>query len=156
MRLLVVEDEARLARALQRGLTADGFTVDVVGDGVSGLARALEGQYDAVLLDVMLPGLSGYEVVRRLRAEDNWVPVMMVSAKDGPHDQGEYLYFSFVVLTTLGFGNQLPTASFSARFTVIEAMTGQIFLATFVARLVSLYPRRSAPPRPGADSDAAL
>ena len=57
MRLLVVEDEARLARALQRGLTADGFTVDVVGDGVSGLARALEGQYDAVLLDVMLPGL---------------------------------------------------------------------------------------------------
>jgi DNA-binding response OmpR family regulator len=91
MRLLVVEDEARLARALQRGLTADGFTVDVVGDGVSGLARALEGQYDAVLLDVMLPGLSGYEVVRRLRAEDNWVPVMMVSAKDGPHDQADGL-----------------------------------------------------------------
>jgi len=91
MRLLVVEDEARLARALQRGLTADGFTVDVVGDGVSGLARALEGQYDAVLLDVMLPGLSGYEVVKRLRAEDNWVPVMMVSAKDGPYDQADGL-----------------------------------------------------------------
>jgi len=91
MRLLVVEDEARLARALQRGLTADGFTVDVVGDGASGLARALEGQYDAVLLDVMLPGLSGYEVVKRLRAEDNWVPVMMVSAKDGPYDQADGL-----------------------------------------------------------------
>ena len=91
MRLLVVEDEARLARALQRGLTADGFTVDVVGDGVSGLARALEGQYDAVLLDVMLPGLSGYEVVKRLRAEDSWVPVMMVSAKDGPYDQADGL-----------------------------------------------------------------
>jgi DNA-binding response OmpR family regulator len=91
MRLLVVEDEARLARALQRGLTADGFTVDVVGDGISGLARALEGQYDAVLLDVMLPGLSGYEVVKRLRAADSWVPVMMVSAKDGPYDQADGL-----------------------------------------------------------------
>ncbi len=91
MRLLVVEDEARLARALQRGLTADGFTVDVVGDGASGLARAREGQYDAVLLDVMLPALSGYEVVKRLRAEDNWVPVMMVSAKDGPYDQADGL-----------------------------------------------------------------
>ncbi len=84
MRLLLVEDETRLARALLRGLTADGFAVDVVGDGTSGLARARHGQYDAVLLDVMLPGLSGYEVVKRLRAENNWVPVMMVSAKDGP------------------------------------------------------------------------
>jgi two-component system, OmpR family, response regulator len=91
MRLLVVEDEVRLARALQRGLTADGFTVDVAADGTSGLARALEGQYDAVLLDVMLPGLSGYEVVKRLRADDNWVPVMMVSAKDGPYDQADGL-----------------------------------------------------------------
>jgi two-component system, OmpR family, response regulator len=91
VRLLVVEDEARLARALQRGLTADGFTVDVARDGVSGLGRARAGQYDAVLLDVMLPGISGYEVVRRLRAEDNWVPVMMVSAKDGPHDQADGL-----------------------------------------------------------------
>ena len=87
MRLLVVEDEARLARALQRGLTADGFVVDLAGDGLTGLRRAREGQYDAVLLDVMLPGLSGYELVKRLRAEDNGVPVMMVSAKDGPYDQ---------------------------------------------------------------------
>jgi DNA-binding response OmpR family regulator len=91
VRLLVVEDEARLARALRRGLTADGFTVDLAPDGITGLARARDGQYDAVLLDVMLPGLSGYEVVRRLRAEDNWVPVMMVSAKDGPHDQADGL-----------------------------------------------------------------
>ncbi len=91
MRLLLVEDETRLARALLRGLTADGFAVDVVGDGTSGLARARHGQYDAVLLDVMLPGLSGYEVVKRLRAENNWVPVMMVSAKDGPYDQADGL-----------------------------------------------------------------
>jgi two-component system, OmpR family, response regulator len=91
VRLLVVEDESRLARALQRGLTADGFTVDLAADGVTGLGRARDGQYDAVLLDVMLPGLSGYEVVRRLRAADNWVPVMMVSAKDGPYDQADGL-----------------------------------------------------------------
>jgi two-component system OmpR family response regulator len=91
MRVLLVEDEARLARALQRGLTADGFTVDVAGDGVTGLARASEGRYDAVLLDVMLPGLSGYEVVKRLRAADVWTPVMMVSAKDGPYDQADGL-----------------------------------------------------------------
>jgi two-component system OmpR family response regulator len=91
MRLLVVEDEARLARALKRGLVADGFTVDLVADGVSGLNAARDGQYDAVLLDVMLPGLSGYEVVKRLRADDNWVPVMMVSAKDGPYDQADGL-----------------------------------------------------------------
>jgi DNA-binding response OmpR family regulator len=91
MRLLVVEDETRLARALQRGLTADGFTVDLAGDGPAGLSRARLGQYDAVLLDVMLPGLSGYEVVKQLRAEDNWVPVMMVSAKDGPYDQADGL-----------------------------------------------------------------
>src|SRR3954453_15960837 len=91
MRLLVVEDEARLARALRRGLTADGFTVDVVPDGLSGLSAARDGEYDAVLLDVMLPGLSGYEVVQRLRTEGNWVPVMMVSAKDGPHDQADGL-----------------------------------------------------------------
>jgi two-component system OmpR family response regulator len=88
MRLLVVEDEARLARALKRGLVADGFTVDVAADGVSGLDAARDGQYDAVLLDVML---SGYEVVRQLRAAGNWVPVMMVSAKDGPYDQADGL-----------------------------------------------------------------
>jgi DNA-binding response OmpR family regulator len=91
MRLLVVEDEGRLARALQRGLTADGFTVDLAGDGVTGLSRARDGQYDAVLLDVMLPGLSGYEVVKRLRAAEVWTPVMMVSAKDGPYDQADGL-----------------------------------------------------------------
>ena len=93
MRLLVVEDEARLARALRRGLMADGFGVDLRGDGVSGLEAARNGEYDAVLLDVMLPGLSGYDLVRKLRAEDNWVPVMMISAKDGPYDQADGLDF---------------------------------------------------------------
>src|SRR3954469_23890403 len=91
VRLLVVEDEARLAHALRRGLTADGFTVDIAATGPLGLDAARDGHYDAVLLDVMLPGLSGYDVVRTLRAEDNWVPVVMLSAKDGVHDQADGL-----------------------------------------------------------------
>jgi len=108
MRLLVVDDEPRLARALARGLSAEGFVVETAGDGISGFERARYGDFDIIVLDVMLPGLSGYEIVRRLRAEDVWVPVLMLSAKDGPHDQADgldygaddYLTkpFSFVVL----------------------------------------------------------
>ncbi|QNN52678.1 response regulator transcription factor [Nocardioides mesophilus] len=108
MRLLVVEDEVRLAHALRRGLVADGFAVEVATDGASGLELARHDDFDAVLLDVMLPRLSGYEVVRALRAEENWVPVLMLSAKDGEHDQADgldcgaddYLTkpFSYVVL----------------------------------------------------------
>ncbi len=91
MRLLVVEDEVRLARALRRGLAADGFAVDIAMTGPSGLAAARDGAYDALLLDVMLPGMSGYDVVRTLRSEDNNVPVLMLSAKDGVHDQADGL-----------------------------------------------------------------
>ena len=65
VRLLVVEDEIRMAGALQRGLQAEGFAVDVAGDGPTGLELARHGGYDAVILDIMLPGLSGYRVVRR-------------------------------------------------------------------------------------------
>jgi two-component system, OmpR family, response regulator len=108
VRLLVVEDEDRLAEALRRGLQAEGFAVDVAPDGPTGLDLARHGSYDAVILDVMLPGLSGYRVVRALRAESNWVPVLMLSAKDGEYDQADgldvgaddYLTkpFSYVVL----------------------------------------------------------
>ena len=108
MRLLVVEDEQRLGAALRRGLTAEGFLVDVAADGPAGLEAARHGGYDAVVLDVMLPGMSGYNVVRTLRSEANWVPVLMLSAKDGEYDQADgldygaddYLTkpFSFVVL----------------------------------------------------------
>ncbi|MFC5923286.1 response regulator transcription factor [Micromonospora vulcania] len=108
MRLLVVEDEARLAAALQRGLQAEGFVVDVAATGPAGLDAARHGGYDAMILDVMLPGLSGYELVRRLRAEQHWLPVLMLSAKDGEYDQADgldcgaddYLTkpFSYVVL----------------------------------------------------------
>jgi len=109
VRLLLVEDEARLANALRRGLVADGFTVEVAADGATGLELARHGDFDAVLLDVMLPRGSGYDVVRTLRDEENWVPVLMLSAKDGEHDQADgldygaddYLTkpFSYVVLT---------------------------------------------------------
>ena len=67
--MLLVDDEVRLTAALRKGLVAEGFAVDVAGDGTEGLARAEQASYDAVVLDVMLPGLSGFEVVRRLRAE---------------------------------------------------------------------------------------
>ena len=108
MRLLVVEDELRLGAALKRGLTAEGMVVDVATNGPRGLEAARHGDYDAVVLDVMLPGMSGYNVVRTLRKEENWVPVLMLSAKDGEYDQADgldygaddYLTkpFSFVVL----------------------------------------------------------
>jgi len=108
VRLLVVDDEARLVDALARGLRAEGFAVDVARTGPEGLAMATDNDYDAVVLDLMLPGLSGYRVVQALRRAGNWVPVLLLSAKDGEHDQADgldlgaddYLVkpFSYVVL----------------------------------------------------------
>jgi two-component system OmpR family response regulator len=108
VRVLLVDDEERMVAALRRGLVAEGFAVDSAATGTDGLRQARSGDFDVVVLDVMLPGLSGYEVVRRLRAEGNWVPVLMLSAKDGEHDQADALDdgaddwltkpFSFVVL----------------------------------------------------------
>ncbi|MGI9092275.1 MAG: response regulator transcription factor [Mycobacteriales bacterium] len=91
MRVLVAEDEHRIADALAKGLRADGFAVDVVADGAEGLWRATEYAYDAVVLDIMLPSLSGYEVVRRLRAAEVWTPVLMLTAKDGEYDEADAL-----------------------------------------------------------------
>jgi len=108
MRLLLVEDEQRLARALRRGLVDEGFIVEVANDGATGLELARHGDFDAIVLDVMLPRLSGFELVRTLRSEENWVPVLMLSARAGEHDQAngldygadDYLTkpFSYVVL----------------------------------------------------------
>ena len=108
VRLLLVEDEARLAHALERGLGSDGFTVTVAADGEQGLELARFGDFDAIVLDVMLPRRSGYDIVRTLRSEENWVPVLMLSARDAAHDQArgldagadDYLTkpFSYVVL----------------------------------------------------------
>jgi DNA-binding response OmpR family regulator len=108
VRVLLVEDEVRMASALRRGLGAEGFTVDVVHDGVDGLWRARENSYDVIVLDVMLPGLNGYSICRTLREDQNWTPVLMLTAKDGEYDQADafdlgaddYLTkpFSFIVL----------------------------------------------------------
>ena len=108
MRVLLVEDESRLAETVRRGLVAEGFVVDIEHDGLDGLAAACAGNFDVVVLDIMLPGLSGYQVLRELRARQVWTPVLMLSAKDGEYDLADafdmgaddYLTkpFSFVVL----------------------------------------------------------
>lgn len=108
VRVLVIEDEVRLAQSLRRGLTAAGYAVDLAHDGVSGLHLAREHRYAAILLDIMLPGLNGYQVCSRLRAERHDVPILMLTAKNGEYDETEgldcgaddYLAkpFSYVVL----------------------------------------------------------
>lgn len=108
MRVLVIEDEKRLATALQRGLQAEGFSVDVAHDGLEGYWLAREHAYDAIVLDIMLPGLNGYRVCARLRAEGDESPILMLTAKDGEYDEAEALDtgaddflskpFSYVVL----------------------------------------------------------
>jgi DNA-binding response OmpR family regulator len=108
VRILVVEDDENVARALKRGLSAEGFAVDVASDGMEGLWRAGEAMYDAIVLDIMLPGLNGYELCARLREAGNWAPILMLTAKDGELDEAEALDigaddflskpFSYVVL----------------------------------------------------------
>jgi DNA-binding response OmpR family regulator len=105
---LVVDDERRMAEAIRRGLMADGFGVELAFDGEDGLHQAREGGFDAIVLDVLLPKVNGYEVCRRLRDEGVWTPILMLSAKDGEYDQADgldlgaddYLTkpFSYVVL----------------------------------------------------------
>ena len=85
--MLLVEDERTLARAIARGLQAEGMLTDVVHDGVSGLDRALDSDYDVVVLDIMLPGRNGYDVVRDMRTAAVWTPVLMLTAKDGEYDE---------------------------------------------------------------------
>ncbi|BCY11600.1 response regulator transcription factor [Actinoplanes sp. L3-i22] len=91
MRILLVEDEAALAAMLRDALAAEGLAVDVAGTGPDGLWAGIEHPYDVIVLDIMLPGLSGYEVCRRLRARGIRTPILMLTAKDGEHDQGDAL-----------------------------------------------------------------
>ncbi|MEL7207264.1 MAG: response regulator transcription factor, partial [Actinomycetota bacterium] len=108
MRLLVVEDEATMAESLERGLEGEGFAVDVARDGIDGLHLARQVNYDAIILDLMLPGLNGYKVCDALRQDGNWTPILMLTAKQGDLDEAEGLEtgaddyltkpFSFVVL----------------------------------------------------------
>ena len=108
VRVLVVDDEERLARSVARGLRAEGFSVDLATDGISGRDAAVSGSYDVIVLDIMLPGLQGYRVLSELREARVSTPVLMLTAKDGEYDQADafelgaddYLTkpFSFVVL----------------------------------------------------------
>jgi two-component system OmpR family response regulator len=104
----MVEDEVALAETVRRGLSNEGFVVDVTHDGVSGLSAAVENSYDVILLDLMLPLKNGYDVLRELRERSVWTPVLMLTAKDGEYDEtdafdlgaDDYLTkpFSFMVL----------------------------------------------------------
>ena len=87
MRTLVVEDENLLGNSIKAGLTAEGFVVDWVTDGVTGLWAATENSYDVIVLDIMLPRLNGYKILQTLRERRIWTPVLMLTAKDGEYDQ---------------------------------------------------------------------
>ncbi|OBI13599.1 MULTISPECIES: response regulator transcription factor [unclassified Mycobacterium] len=132
MRVLLVEDEARLSATLARGLEAEGFVVVNVGTGVDGLREAVENSFDVVVLDIMLPGQSGYEVLRRMRARNVWTPVLMLTAKDGEYDETDAF--------DLGADDYL-TKPFSFR--------------VLVARLRALV-RRGVPERPAALTAGSL
>lgn len=86
MRILVVEDDKKVASFLAKGLREEGYAVDVAHDGEDGLLKANVHDYDLVLLDVMLPGRTGFEVVRELRSRESTVPVLMLTARDDRHD----------------------------------------------------------------------
>ena len=125
VRVLVVEDHAAMAEAISRGLIAEGFAVDLACDGDEGLWRAREFPYDVIVLDIMLPGMNGYEICRTLRAEEIATPILILTAKSGEYDEAEgldlgaddYLSkpFSFVVLVAriralARRSNPLPTS----------------------------------------------
>ncbi len=108
MRLLLIEDEDHLARSLKRGLEGEGFAVDVAGDGERGRELALADTYDAIVLDLMLPGMNGFRLCAHLREAGLWTPILVLTAKDGELDEAEALDtgaddflskpFAFVVL----------------------------------------------------------
>ena len=108
VRVLVVEDEIHLAQAIEEGLRAEGFDIELSHDGLDGLWRARERAYGAIVLDILLPGMNGYKVCATLRQEGIWTPILMLTAKSGKYDEAEALDigaddflskpFSFVVL----------------------------------------------------------
>ncbi|MER5337393.1 response regulator transcription factor [Micromonospora sp. NPDC002717] len=108
MRILVVEDDKHLARSIKRGLEAEGFAAEVALDGIDGLWLATDGDFDVIVLDIMLPGKNGFQVCAELREAGNWTPIIMLTAKDGELDEAEALDtgaddylskpFSYVVL----------------------------------------------------------
>lgn len=124
MRILLVEDEVPLAQAIQRGLAQEGMVVDICHNGVDGLWLATENPYDVVVLDIMLPGHSGYTILERMRAAGVWTPVLMLTAKDGEYDEADAFDLS-----------------------ADDYLTKPFHFVVLVARLRALV-RRGAPERP--------
>jgi DNA-binding response OmpR family regulator len=91
MKVLLVEDEPRLAISLRKGLIAEGHSVEIASDGEHGLWMAQTAQFDAIVLDIMLPKLNGFQVCAKLRETGVWTPILMLTAKDGEHDIAEAL-----------------------------------------------------------------
>lgn len=91
MKILLVEDDKKIAAMVKRGLDAEGFSVEVAMDGDEGLWRATEYRYDLIILDLMLPGLSGVQICGKLREQANWTPILVLTARDGVRDQTEAL-----------------------------------------------------------------
>ena len=106
MRVLVVEDERRIATGLKRGLEADGFSVDLAFTGDDGIWYATEATYDVIVLDLMLPGRNGFEICRQLRETGDWTPILILTAKEGTLDESEALDTGAVSYTHL----TLPTS----------------------------------------------
>jgi two-component system OmpR family response regulator len=129
MRVLVVEDEKRLAIGLKKGLEAEGFAADVALNGTDGLWMARENPYDAIVLDIMLPGTNGFKVCSTLRDEGVWTPILMLTAKDGELDEAEALDLGADDYLTKPFSNVVLVARLRAllrrgapeRPTVLEA-----------------------------------
>lgn len=128
MRVLVVEDEAKLANLVARGLREEGYAVDVARRGEDALWMAHAAPYDAILLDVMLPGADGFEVCRQLRARDVWSPILMLTARDGVSDRvtgldsgaDDYLPKPFVFEELLARVRSLVRRAPTPRPTVLE------------------------------------
>jgi two-component system OmpR family response regulator len=129
VRVLVVEDNLRMAAAIRRGLRAAGLAADVATAGVQALGMAQAGEYDAVVLDVMLPDIDGFETCRRLRADGVWLPVIMLTARDSVEDRvrgldegaDDYLTKPFSVAELLARLRALARRGAAARPAVLEA-----------------------------------
>ncbi len=91
MKLLLIEDDKKIATAIKRGLEGEGFTVEVSFDGTDGLWQATESSFDALIVDLMLPGTNGFKICQSLRDAGDWTPILVLTAKDGEFDQTEAL-----------------------------------------------------------------
>jgi two-component system, OmpR family, response regulator len=129
MRVLVVEDEVKMGRLLERGLTEEGHAADVARTGDDALWMAAATEYDAIVLDVMLPGRNGFEVCRELRGRGVWAPVLMLTARDAVPDRvagldagaDDYLAKPFAFAELLARLRALARRGSSERPTVLEA-----------------------------------